>query len=462
MKEYKKKTVNNDIPLRVNLISLIFAIILLSASITRHNLYQSNVYDLGLFDQWLWLISNGYEPISSMAQTHVLADHAAWALYFIAPLYKIFASVNWLFILQAFSLAFTSIPLWKLSILRSLSKKQSWIILLIWWSQPVVFNINLFDFHPEVIAMPILALSFFFIKNDRFIAWLICLFLIIGFRDGLIIIVFGLSLENFFRRKYKYALSAFLLSTGWLAFIKFYLFPYLSNFASGVSPSVSNLSNLFLFISQPISQFSKVDYSGGFIYLLLISISFIPFWKKNSFTTLISIAPLVFINFIAFAPPFRTLIHQYNLPVALIGTVSIIEGINKTDYFKLNFYKILWLAVCWFALSKPYFFTGPYLSRVDYISEINKIIKTIPPEKSIITTSYIAPHLSHRKNIFYPRSSSLEKDLIRNVDIIFLKPDDPGYDSNTEIQQRLINLANSEGWDCKVYEKNLNLCEKIK
>ena len=124
MKDYKKKTVNNDIPLRVNLISLFFAIILLSASITRHNLYQSNVYDLGLFDQWLWLISNGYEPISSMAQTHVLSDHAAWALYFIAPLYKIFASVNWLFILQAFSLAFTSIPLWKLSILRSLSKNK--------------------------------------------------------------------------------------------------------------------------------------------------------------------------------------------------------------------------------------------------------------------------------------------------------------------------------------------------
>ena len=26
----------------------------------------------------------------------------------------------------------------------------------LWWLQPVVFNTNLFDFHPEVLAMPLL------------------------------------------------------------------------------------------------------------------------------------------------------------------------------------------------------------------------------------------------------------------------------------------------------------------
>ena len=46
----------------------------------RHGLLQSNAYDLGLFDQWAWLISRGLPPISSMEQVHVLADHGAWML----------------------------------------------------------------------------------------------------------------------------------------------------------------------------------------------------------------------------------------------------------------------------------------------------------------------------------------------------------------------------------------------
>ena len=48
---------------------------------SRHWLLQSNAYDLGLFDQWAWLISNGLSPISSMENVHVLADHGAWVFY---------------------------------------------------------------------------------------------------------------------------------------------------------------------------------------------------------------------------------------------------------------------------------------------------------------------------------------------------------------------------------------------
>ena len=40
---------------------------------TRHGLLQSNAYDLGLFDQWAWLIGSGAAPISSMEHVHVLA-----------------------------------------------------------------------------------------------------------------------------------------------------------------------------------------------------------------------------------------------------------------------------------------------------------------------------------------------------------------------------------------------------
>ena len=62
----------------------------------RHGLLQSNAYDLGLFDQWAWLIGTGAPAVSSMEQVHVLADHGAWLLYLAGAAYWLLPSVQWL------------------------------------------------------------------------------------------------------------------------------------------------------------------------------------------------------------------------------------------------------------------------------------------------------------------------------------------------------------------------------
>ena len=84
-------------------------------SALRHGLLQSNAYDLGLFDQWVWLISQGLPPISSMEHVHVLADHGAWLLYGAGALYKLLPSVQWLLAGQALALSLTAIPIWWLA-----------------------------------------------------------------------------------------------------------------------------------------------------------------------------------------------------------------------------------------------------------------------------------------------------------------------------------------------------------
>ena len=63
-------------------------LLLWGVAATRHGLLQSNAYDLGLFDQWAWLIGSGSAPISSIEQVHVLADHGAWMLYLAGGAYR--------------------------------------------------------------------------------------------------------------------------------------------------------------------------------------------------------------------------------------------------------------------------------------------------------------------------------------------------------------------------------------
>ena len=87
----------------------------------RHALFQSASFDLGIFDQAVYLISQNLSPISTFIGFHILGDHAAVIFYPIAILYKIYPDVHWLFAIQALVLA-SGIPLvWQLAIQSGLS-----------------------------------------------------------------------------------------------------------------------------------------------------------------------------------------------------------------------------------------------------------------------------------------------------------------------------------------------------
>ena len=106
-----RSQVSSTSPLLIRL-SGVIGLIFWSTSAIRHDLLQSNAYDLGLFDQWAWLIGTGATPISSMEEVHVLADHGAWMFYIAGWAYRLLPSVQWLFASQALALSFTAIPIW--------------------------------------------------------------------------------------------------------------------------------------------------------------------------------------------------------------------------------------------------------------------------------------------------------------------------------------------------------------
>ena len=111
------------LPNQLWLISLLIGFLGWSCSATRHWLLQSNAYDLGLFDQWAWLVSKGLPPVSSMEGVHLLADHGAWLLYLSGALYAIQPSLNWLLASQALALSLTAIPIWMLAAQARLPRK---------------------------------------------------------------------------------------------------------------------------------------------------------------------------------------------------------------------------------------------------------------------------------------------------------------------------------------------------
>ena len=64
-----------------NIIFIFSTLFLTIASSLRHFWFHSSSWDLRIFEQAIYLISKGIEPISSLLGFHILSDHGALVLY---------------------------------------------------------------------------------------------------------------------------------------------------------------------------------------------------------------------------------------------------------------------------------------------------------------------------------------------------------------------------------------------
>ena len=426
-------------------------------SALRHDLLQSNAYDLGLFDQWVWLIGRGFEPVSSMEHVHVLADHGAWLLYAAGAAYGLLPGVHWLLASQAMALSFTAIPIWWLGQQAGLTPKHCWLACALWWLQPVVFNTTLFDFHPETWVMPAFALALWAERAEKPWRWFALLLLMLGARDGLILVIAGMALDLGWRRRWRWCAAAGGLSIGWLLILSQGLYPWLKD---GSGPKAAE--RMFGHLDDGVlSILSSLDWGDIAFYLLILSLPLGWLWRRSSLSTLLIGSPLLLVNLLSASPSYRTLVHHYSLPLALIAVVAAIRGqLQSPTRRGLPTWGLIWATACWLALAKPWFFTGPYLERQSDLGDIRDAISLIQPNDSVLTTSYLVPQLSHRRAIAFPKRSFENSLSDTSWSVLLLNPKDPGWGSSPRVQQALLNQAQANGWSCQSWPSHLSLCQK--
>ena len=139
---------------KIGIIVIAFALFLFICSSLRHIFFHSTAFDLGIFDQAVYLISQGQIPISSILNFHILGDHAAFIWYPISLFYKIYPSVYWLFAIQAIALSLGAYFVYKISLNEGINNQKSLLLALVYIFYPTIISANFFDFHPDTIALP--------------------------------------------------------------------------------------------------------------------------------------------------------------------------------------------------------------------------------------------------------------------------------------------------------------------
>lgn len=432
-------------------------LILFVCSSVRHQLFQSTALDLGYFDQAIYLISQGLPPVVSFWGYHVMGGHADWIIYGIAGFYKLYPSVYWLFAIQALSLAAGALPSWHLARQVGLGGSQATAIALVYLLYPLVFNLNLFDFHPEVIALPLLLWAVWSARSNRIGWFTLCVVLILGCRDALSITVAAMGLWLIaVEKKRTCGAIALSLGTTWFLLATQVVIPYfrplgvesVTRYAYLGDSLPEVIANLFL---KPGLILGRVFSLDTIIYLALIGVPLVWGISSRHLLPLLPAVPTFLINILSESPAQRDLLHQYSLPaVPFLLLAAIASLATGATWFRRPRWIVLWALVSFLALAKYTFFGSLYLTRLASLSatqaamsRLHQLEELDGSKESVLTTSYIAPHLTHRTALEYTKLAAPPNrlDAFRYV---LLNLQDPGWASSPELAQTLLQKAQND------------------
>ena len=422
-------------------------LILFLCSSIRHFVYQSTAWDLGIFDQATYLISQGKPPISSLMGFHILGDHAAVIFYLLAGLYKIYPEVHWLFMVQTIALSIAALPLWYLSRLASLSDKQAIAVAAAYLLYPLIFNVNLFDFHPDVIAVPGLLGAVLAARLNKTIWFCLAIALVLICKAplGLTVAAMGIWLLIFEKKRGAGAI-ALVSGISWFLIATQLIIPAFSAGAAPVERHLGRYSYLGHTFPEVATNilFKPWLLLGGLFtldnleYLLLLFLPVVWGLAWQTLTPLIGAIPTLAINLLSTVQGQKDVIHQYSLPIlpflflAVIATLSHRKGLVQSRRGI-----ILWSLVGFLLLSKVGYFAIRYVKVLDTWQATRSAVSLVA-SGNVLTTAWIAPHLTHRPtiNLAIAGTEAIDFD---QFDEVLLNVRHPGWASNSSLQQGLVN-----------------------
>ena len=411
-----------------------YLLVFLSLTFRLTDQYSIMAYDLGIFDQALWLISQGQTPFVTVRGLHLLADHFSLILYLLAPIYALFPSPKTLMAAQTIALALGAFPLYALARLKTNSPPTALILSYAYLLYPAVQWTNAFEFHPETFATPLFLASFLYWTRRQRGLYFVMLVLAALTKEtvGLTIAAFGayeLAITAWAARQNKkepsegtptdwprrdFWIGALTIGLGLLATV--ISINTVRHFNGGRPSPFFALYSQFghtpgqiigFMLTHPGTVWGALTTSLNRQYLLDLFYPFV-FLALLAPEVLLIAAPPLFANLLSSRFVMHTIQHQYTTTITPFIFIAAIIGCARsrrwgsaaTTGLILTYVCITMLAGV--RLSPAWVWSGnvdPGLTTAQ-AREADQIVSQIPPQASVSVQAAFIPHLDHRRTIY--------------------------------------------------------------
>ncbi len=400
-----------------------WAIVFGSLGVQNQRNFGTWSYDMGIYDQAIWLVSQGGNTFMSVRGLDVWGHHVNLIFYALVPLYWLGAGPSTLYVVQAICLALGAVPTYLIA--RDLFK-SSWMGLcfaVVYLCYAPVNWISWAMFHPEALVITPLLFAWWFATRQRWGWFFAMVVLALSTREdtALAIIMMGVVLAVHLRRadnqvRVRWMCGATVaLGAAWYLIATRVVIPhfndgeqpfYITYFYGNYGKSIPEIVGTMIrhpsrVIADAIEAdrlkfYSEMSWPLGWVYL------------ANPLGLLIAL-PQLLASVIGLSPYARMIKYQYTSIMIAPMIIASISGARMLWRFRVvRLLLPVWLIGCAVysnmelapsPIGKPAVYA--YWSKPSpRNASLNHALELVPDDASVSATYQLLPHMSHRRHIY--------------------------------------------------------------
>jgi len=379
-----------------------------------HRGYGDSAFDIGLYDQGLWLLSHFHAPYITEMGRNLFGDHTQFLLVALVPFYWIRPDATTLLWIQAAALAAGAIPVYMLSMRRFANPWFATVFAGAFLLHPALGQTNLENFHPDALLVPIIGFAIYAaIENKPRMFLVFCVLAFLG-KEDVILILLPLIIWFAWRRNRRLGITIALGAFAYTIFATYGVMRSLIGVPTlnqgripfgGISGTAKEI------VKKPadfVKYLIKGDSPNGrpFYVWQLIAPTGLMFLiaPEIALTAVLVIGTNVLSNF-----GYQHLIaYHYTmviLPALSLGTVYAVSKLKKQTYRKVAVAIVgiasVWTAYLWGPLPFSLHHTVPHWSpSYPAVTAIDEVRHKLPPNAVVSAYYSFVPHIDHRKEVY--------------------------------------------------------------
>lgn len=378
----------------------------------RHARFATVDFDLGIFDQNVWLLANGRSFLTTRG-LEIFGHHASFAHFLFAPFYWLGAGPNFLNDVMVAAVAGAAAVVFRVAARLS---RSEWIALLLavafaW--QPTTTWLLQESYHPEVVAILPLFLAFDAAGRQRWVAYALWLALAASFKEDVALAAAMLGVVVALRGNRKAGVATIAVALVYFVFVIKVLIPHYLPQGIFFQQFYTHLGKtpgeaLWTLLTQPQLILYRFGKAGALHYAHTLLVSY-------GFTPLLSPLPLLvgvpqFTANMLSQHAFTWNTHLHYAALVLSGaTLAMVEGVCRRRRGRDRRVLAVLVVACTAATT----YTGgigpgsadfrigywPLVDNAKY-STLERAV-ALPGPGDVVSASYnLVPHLTHRERIY--------------------------------------------------------------
>lgn len=403
---------------------LLYIITFAHLALLRHASFNSSGFDLGIYDQVTWNTLHGrflFYTTTGQPLSH-LSNHASPIMLLVAPLYLIHSGPETLLILQPLVIGLGGWPLFWLARQKLANDVAALSLLLGYLLFPTLQIVNLWDFHPPVLAVGLVMAAFYCLETHRRGWFLLLTILIMACKEHLPLMVAFMGLYTLFRhRDWQLGLTTIALAGAWFFSVMYWVIP--AHSVSGDHIFIGYYADLgdsageivLTALTRPDLVINNLWQPAKLAYLFAIFTPF-AYLPLLGLPVLLIGTPMFAINLLSANPAMHDATGaQYGADVApwlawasLYGLVTVRQMVQQSNWLQQRLSEqtvitglsglLIITALIWqlFRGYSPLALNPPHWTITDHDRLADRFIAQIPPDAPLSAQGKLYPHLSNR------------------------------------------------------------------